>query len=150
MSSLKGRATLVLFVHPQCPCSKSTIEELAHIVAHSLERVNGYVFFYSPEEKPSDWARTGLWQSASMIPGVRAMEDPDGREARRFHAATSGQTLLYDAAGHLRFSGGITAARGHSGDNDGRDTIISLVLTGWAALKTTPVFGCSLLGEARR
>src|SRR5713226_4443171 len=84
-----GRATLVLFVHPQCPCSKSTIEELARIVAHSLERVNGYVFFYSPEkdwspeEKPRDWARTGLWQSAAIIPGVRAMEDPDGREARR-------------------------------------------------------------------
>ena len=51
------------------------------------------------------------------------LRDDDGAEARRFGAETSGQTLLYDARGALAFSGGITGARGHAGDNAGRASL---------------------------
>jgi hypothetical protein len=42
------------------------------------------------------------------------------------------------------FKGGITASRGHSGDNLGRDAVIDLVTSGVASASSTPVFGCSL------
>ncbi len=72
------------------------------------------------------------------------MEDIQGREALRFGAATSGQTLLYDASGRLLFSGGITPARGHAGDNDGSDALLELLSGGSGRHHQTPVFGCSL------
>ena len=70
--------------------------------------------------------------------------DDDGREARLFHAATSGQAVLYDPQGRLLFSGGITASRGHSGDNAGRSSIVSLVHAGVPDRTETSVFGCPL------
>jgi hypothetical protein len=113
-------------------------------MAHSQGRLNAYVLFIKPPGLASDWAVTNLWQSAARIPGVKVLEDSDGSEARRFNSATSGQALLYDPQGHLLFSGGITAARGHSGDNAGRDAIVSLVNANPADRNQTPVFGCPL------
>jgi hypothetical protein len=72
------------------------------------------------------------------------VHDHDGVEARRFGAATSGQVILYDARGTLLFSGGITPARGHSGDSTGRDAILALLIDGSSEASETPVFGCSL------
>jgi hypothetical protein len=143
----RGRATLLVFAHPQCPCSRATIGELAWIVAHAPGKAETTVFFYLPSTEKQDWATTDLWRSATAIPGVRAMVDPDGIAARRFGASTSGQTLLYDSSGSLVFNGGITIARGHAGGNDGRDAIADLLAGAVPRHKTTPVFGCSLLKE---
>jgi hypothetical protein len=73
------------------------------------------------------------------------MTDIDGREARHFQAFTSGQTLLYSSEGELLFSGGITIARGHEGDNSGRLAIESLLANSAAEVRQTPVFGCPIL-----
>ena len=67
-----------------------------------------------------------------------------GTEARRFGVSTSGQTLLYDNAGALLFAGGITGARAHQGDNDGRRSIVALLNRETPARTATNVFGCSL------
>jgi hypothetical protein len=142
-----GRATLVIFAHPQCPCSRATIGELARVMARCREKVDVSVWFYAPSQEPGNWTKTELWRSAAMIPGVRVFEDRDGRQARWFGAATSGQALLYDSGGRLAFNGGITALRGHSGDNEGRDAIISLVHGETPMRRSTPVFGCSLSRE---
>jgi hypothetical protein len=143
----RQRATLVAFLHPHCPCSRATIGELALIMARCQGRLNAYVFFYAPRSEGSVWARTDLWRDASAIPGVISAEDQDGTESRRFGASTSGQALLYDSHDRLVFNGGITASRGHAGANDGRDAVVSLLEIGTARHSTTPVFGCSLLGE---
>jgi hypothetical protein len=140
-----GRATLIMLAHPQCPCTRASIGELALLMAQAQELVSVYVLFLKPTGISSDWYRSDLWDSAASIPGVTALEDEGGREALRFHAATSGQTVLYDADGRLLFSGGITAARGHSGDNTGRTAVVSLLTTGAADRTETAVFGCSLL-----
>jgi hypothetical protein len=139
-----GRATLVIFAHPQCPCSRATIGELAWVMARSRDKVDVSVWFYAPAQQTGSWPKTELWQSAAAIPGVRVFEDKDGNEARRFGASTSGQALLYDSGGRLVFNGGITALRGHSGDNDGRNAIVSLVHGETPIRHATPVFGCSL------
>jgi hypothetical protein len=138
--------TLVMFVHPRCPCSKASLGELALLMAHCQGRVNAHVLFLKPEGMDSAWTRTGTWTDASRIPGVLVQNDDDGREAKLFHVETSGDTALYDANGNLLFHGGITSSRGHSGDNTGRNTLQADLLSAVVGTTNTPVFGCSLFG----
>lgn len=72
------------------------------------------------------------------------LSDIDGVEARRFGAETSGHTFLFDSGGQLLFNGGITAFRGHSGDNEGENAVISLINNRSGARAQTLVFGCPL------
>jgi hypothetical protein len=139
------RATLIMLAHPHCPCTRASIGELARLMAQAQGRVTAYVLFLKPADSPEDWEKTDLWQSAANIPGVNVVVD-DGVEAQRFHALTSGQTVLYDVEGRLLFSGGITSSRGHYGDNTGRSAIVSLLSTGKAERAETSVFGCPLFG----
>ncbi len=139
-----NQATLVMLAHPHCPCTRATIGELALLMAHTQGRVTAYVLFLKPAGFDDDWEKTDLWRSAASIPGVHAIIDDGGAEARRFHAATSGQTILYDAEGRLMFSGGITGSRGHSGDNAGRSAVVSLINARASERTETLVFGCPL------
>ena len=142
--------TLVLMIHPHCPCSRATIGELALLMAHAQGLVNTNVLFVKPREFSDDWATTDLWKSAASIPGVNVMADEDGVEAALFKSLTSGQAMLYDTSGRLVFGGGITASRGHAGDNEGRNAILSWLTTGTANTKQTAVFGCSLFQPGKK
>ena len=138
------RATLVIMTHPHCPCTRASIGELARLMAQTQDRVTAYALYLKPEGSSDDWEKTDLWQSAASIPGVNVVVDDGGAEAMRFHAMTSGQTLLYDAEGRLLFGGGITGSRGHSGDNAGLSAVVSLLNTGDAERTETFAFGCPL------
>lgn len=144
LSRAADRPTLVMVAHPRCPCTRASIGELARIMARARGKLAAYVLFVKPKESGSDWDVTDLQRSAENIPGVAVLSDPDGVEASRFGAETSGHTLLFGADGRLLFSGGITAARGHSGDNPGEDIVISLVNNAISKRKNTFVFGCAL------
>jgi hypothetical protein len=72
------------------------------------------------------------------------LADPDGREAQRLGAVTSGHVLLYDRAGQLLFTGGITGARGHEGDNAGGESVIRLIAGRGGARHHTLIYGCSI------
>ena len=139
--------TLVMMVHPQCPCSRASIGELELLMMESSELVNANVVFVRPAGFPDEWEKTDLWRKAAAIRGVTISVDQGGIEARRFGSQTSGQVMLYSAQGQLLFSGGITASRGHSGDNAGRSAIVALLTQGRAARDETPVFGCPLFGK---
>jgi hypothetical protein len=110
-------------------------------------RVDTRVLFFNPSGFSANWERTDLWLSAEAIPGVSVAGDEEGSEAIKFHATTSGYSLLYGQNGRLLFSGGITGSRGHSGDNAGRSAIEPLVTGGVADRKQAFVFGCPLLGR---
>lgn len=138
------RATLVMLAHPHCPCTRASLGELARLLAQARGRVTAYVLFVKPPGLPDGWENTDLLAAASSIPGVTVVRDDEGVEAGRFRAETSGQTMLYDESGELLFSGGITSARGHEGDNAGRAAIVSLLTTDEAGRTGTPVFGCPL------
>jgi hypothetical protein len=138
------KPTLLMFVHPKCPCSKASIGELAVLMAHHQRQVDAHVLFLKPAEASADYARTGTWRDAALIPGVTVHLDDAGREARLFASMTSGDTLLYDVDGRLAFHGGITVARGHAGDNAGRDGLEALLRGEPAERVITPVFGCGL------
>jgi hypothetical protein len=132
-----ARPTLLAFIHPECPCSRATLRELARLLTQLGDRVATHVVFAVSN-------RGENWDFASQLRGVTLHVDANGEAAARFGALTSGHTLLYDSSGLLRFSGGITAARGHEGDSSGRMHISSLVLRGQGTGGVTPVFGCAL------
>ena len=141
---------LVLFAHPQCPCTRATLGELALLMARLKGQLTANVIFIRPKEMPENWEQTDLWRSASSIPGVTVMSDAGAIETNRFHAQASGQTMLYGEDSRLLFSGGITASRGHSGDNAGRAAIVALVEAGKSERSSTPVFGCYLQAQDSR
>jgi hypothetical protein len=145
-----SRATFVMFAHPRCPCTRASLGELERIMERCQGRLETHVLFWQPAGAPANWAHTDLWSRAAGIPGVRVAADVGGRETARFGARTSGQTFLYDGLGCLLFSGGITALRGHEGDNAGADAVVDLVTTGCGALRAAPVFGCSLFTPVRQ
>jgi hypothetical protein len=140
-----GKSTLVMFIHPKCPCTRASLNELAVLMTHCQNLVNASVMAVQPDGVAPDWVRTDLYRSANSIPGVVVRVDNKGEEAHRFHATTSGQVVLYDRGGRLLFSGGITAARGHEGDNAGLSDIMEMLHGRVAVQGKTPVFGCSLL-----
>ena len=139
-----GKPTLIMFVHPHCPCTRASVGELAKIMCRAQGRVNATVMFLKPAGFSQDWTKSDLWSAVTAIPGVRAAMDIDGAEAKRFGCVTSGHTLLYDSYGHLAFSGGITSSRGHHGDNDGMESVVAFLLDGKGTTKDTNVYGCSL------
>lgn len=142
-----GKPTLIMFAHPRCPCSRASMGELELIVAHCRQKAEVKVLFVRPEGVTEDWTKTDLWQSARAIPGVEAIIDEEGEQARFFQARVSGQTMLYDAKGELVFSGGITSSRGHSGDNTGRTAVETFLNTGTILARQTPFFGCWLFSN---
>jgi hypothetical protein len=142
-----GRATLVMLAHPRCPCTRASIGELSRLMTQAKGRVEAFVLFVKPSSVTDSWEQTDLLTSAEAIPGVTVVRDDAGHEAERFHAVTSGQTVLYDAQGRLLFSGGITSARGHAGDNTGRTAVVSLLTAGETGQRETPVFGCPLFAQ---
>jgi len=120
------------------------MDELAQVVAHISRKAQIYVLFYTPKGSGRDWENSDLRRTAEAIPGVTVLSDVDGAEAARFGAETSGHTFVFDRDGRLLFNGGITASRGHSGDNAGESSIVSLINNGTSGWAKTLVFGCAL------
>jgi hypothetical protein len=141
------RPTLVVAVHPHCPCTRATLRELERIAARCRDAARIRALFYADPALGADWEQSDLWRQAGAIPGVEVVSDPLGATAARFGARTSGQVLLFDRSGKLVFEGGITAARGHEGANAGAQAVIDLLLGERALVESTPVFGCGLHSE---
>jgi hypothetical protein len=139
-----GQPTLVFFAHPRCPCTRASLGELELLMAGVQGVVSAHVLFIRPEGVADAWVETDLWRTAAAIPGVTMHRDDTGVETRRFGSETSGETLLYEPDGHLAFHGGMTVARGHSGDNPGRDTLMALLRHVTVRRRENPVFGCRM------
>lgn len=139
-----GQPTLVMFIHPQCSCTRASLTELQAILDSAHGTLSASIVVLKPTGMPEEWTRSSTWETARQIEGATVVEDFEGTEANRFGASTSGDTVLYDAQGHLQFHGGITAARGHVGNNTGRQRVVSLINTGEADSHTHEVYGCGL------
>jgi hypothetical protein len=144
LSRAADQPTLVLFAHPQCTCTRASLGELAETLARADRKPKTYVVFLKPLGFAEGWEQTDLWRTATSLPNVTVVRDDEGTEAERFGAVISGQTVLYDDAGTLIFSGGITGARGHAGDNAGRASLVALLNRGRPQRSWTSVFGCRL------
>ena len=138
-------ATLLVFVHPLCPCSRATINELHEIARQSGPHLAVQIVFVEPTGLHESAEGTPLWSRAAVIPGAALLRDQDGREAAVFGVLVSGEARLYAADGKLLFRGGLTASRGHEGASAARTIILAAI----REQKTdslrpdTAVFGCS-------
>jgi hypothetical protein len=147
-SATSTQNRLYMFLHPRCPCSIASVNELARIMSRCAAQLNATVYFVRPESQPTDWERGRLWDLASSIPHLNVESDIGGRIAAHFNANTSGEVLVYDRLGELCFQGGITAARGHAGDSLGQSAVIAIALEGKSDVDRSPVFGCPFRAEA--
>jgi hypothetical protein len=143
------RPTLVLFLHPKCPCTRATIRELEKILTgHRLtpQRLPKIIAVASlPVSASEDWHNTDTITSALQLPNSSVVWDINGIESSRFGAVTSGTVMVYLPSGKRVFAGGVTASRGHEGDNTGSDLVVAtLTEHDQTAEASTPAFGCRL------
>lgn len=140
------------FLHPQCPCSGASVEELDRLMtrlgAKSDLLVTAHVF--EPENATNDWAGSEMVARLKRMPGVQVQMDPLGKQGETLGVKSSGHLLVYHD-GVLRFSGGLTALRGHAGRSDSGEAAY-LALTGehkneWMTDVDWVVFGCPILGD---
>jgi hypothetical protein len=140
--------TLIMFAHPRCPCTRASLGELEKLVAHCPEGLTAWVALFQPAGAGEAWAPTDLHTTAGNIPGVRVLDDIGGAEAQLFHAMTSGHTVLFGPSGEQLFSGGMTVARGHAGDNDGRSALEAILNHATPGTREAPVYGCPIIVPA--
>jgi hypothetical protein len=143
-----GRPTLLVFLHPKCPCSRATLAELERIwVLDNEENKSSprlVVDVPVPYDVPSDWLSTPTVEQVKRLPGATVVFDPDGEEAARFGATTSGTVMWFDPSGRCLYAGGITWGRGHEGANVGRDSVEQLMRGEAPAETHLPALGCRL------
>jgi len=143
--------TLVLFLHPKCPCSRATLHELSELFKRTSDGGSPLpalvVVATVPPNAVEEWWKTDTMAQSENFPQGTVFIDHGGLEAARFGATTSGTMMLFDASGARRFAGGITMSRGHEGQSAGGDLLAGL-LRGKSRpnleSRDLPVFGCRL------
>ena len=138
------RPTLLFFLHPKCPCSRASVAELSRLVMRAGEAMALTAVIYHPENSSPEW-EGDLGRRMREISGAEIHVDRGGVEAERFGVTTSGHALLFDREGTRLYSGGITAGRGHEGENRGRRAIEEWLHQSSPASATgAPTFGCTI------
>jgi hypothetical protein len=144
----EGGPTLILFLHPKCPCSRASLTQLERILADLQTRgaalPRSYVIATLPEYGFDEWADTENLQRAAKLPGATVVVDRGGIEAQRFGVTTSGAIILFDDTRKRRYAGGITSARGLEGANVGCDSLLALLQGNEANVAEIPALGCRL------
>jgi hypothetical protein len=144
------RHCLVMAVHPKCPCTRASAEQLSRLIARFREQLHCVVLVYKPANESDDWTDTNLIKSLSEQPGTRLLVDVNGQKALKLGMSTSGAVILYSPQGRARYWGGITAARGHAGDNLGADAIASVLNGSPPEDVSQPVYGCHIQGATAK
>ncbi|MEM0984115.1 MAG: RedB protein [Planctomycetota bacterium] len=145
-----GAWTLVVAIHPKCPCTVASVAELTEVIRKSPADLDVVgivrVPFTATDAVAASWTSTLLVESLRDATNdkVRIIEDHTGTLAERFGALTSGHAILFDTDGTRRFEGGVTKARGMRGDNAGIAAVRALLDGREPAVTSTPVFGCPI------
>jgi hypothetical protein len=138
----RERSTVMMFVHPLCSCTRASLGELREALDVMDRSPAVWIVLLSPQGIAIDWSEH-IAAIAQRIPEATIVTDVEGEAAHTFGASTSGHVVVYDPTGELTFSGGITAGRGHVGDNRGRRDLIG-ALRGGDHAHEHPIFGCGL------
>lgn len=136
--------SMVVFLHPHCPCSSATMSEVERLMPKLRNRARVFLVFIRPENRPTEWLHSNLWDRAQRIKGVTVYEDFGFKEASRFGAEVSGQTYFYDGNGLLVLNGGLTPGRGHEGFSAGQQAILQWLDGKASGIAKTQAFGCTL------
>jgi hypothetical protein len=138
------KPTLLMFIHPKCPCSGASLIELADLKRRIGDRVQIQLVYLQPAGAPWECEETKHWVFGRELDPDSPFKDVAGEEHHRFGATTSGEVFVFLPDARLAFHGGITPARGHVGENAGSQAIESLVLHSKSAWRESAVFGCPL------
>ena len=108
-----GEPALVVLAHPQCPCTRASLGELAEVLARAPpSRRRRTCCSCARRRSPAGWEQTALWRPRSSLPGRHRA----ARRRWRGGATVRRGDIRPDAAlrrrGRCAFSGGITGARG--------------------------------------
>lgn len=98
----EGQARVLLFLHPGCPCNRTTLASLSRLQLSQLEVVLC----------PSEGHSRAISRLQEDFPLLAFRLDARSRLARSYGVWTSGQILAYRADGRLWFSAGLTSGRG--------------------------------------
>jgi len=135
--------TLLMAVHPRCPCTRATLAELARLLARARPVRPPILLFFKPRGAEDSWIETSLLNSARRL-GCEIRVDSDGDLARSLGLLSSGTVALYRADGTLAFHGGITAGRGHEGENLGQASVEEALQGRALVCPATQAFGCPI------
>ncbi len=139
----QGEYTLVMFVHPRCPCTKASLNQLERVIDRvGKDRVDLKIVVFRPAGKTADWSDTHLRKKAEQLT-ANVFDDLDAQEAKKFEVNTSGYLLCFNKEKQRIFGGGITGSRGHEGENRGADSIVC-IMNRKPAEQRFPVFGCQI------
>lgn len=139
----ENHLSLVLALHPHCPCSRATVGELEKIYSHTANEIKITVLTFKPADEPDSWIESSTTRAIAKM-NAKVVIDTDGATARQLGLTTSGQVQLYGRDGQLLYNGGITSGRGHAGDNQGEEAVLALIRDASQSQKSLPTFGCSL------
>ncbi len=139
--------TLLMFVHPDCPCTQSSLAELERLLAQqSVRPINTHIILPVPNDAESTHKITNVFpRSLSLYPfQEKHILDKNAQLTRLFGIRTSGHCLLFDQSGQLLFSGGLTPLRGHEGSCPGNISLAECLHGQPPQTRQSPVFGCAL------
>lgn len=142
-----GVATVVLALHPACPCSRASLDELEGVLARAATPLTALILVVRPAGLEAPAEEAAAVARVRAIPGAVAVVDEGGVEARRLGARTSGHVLVFDGEGRLTYTGGITAGRGLRGDGPARQAVAAALGSASASTPSCPVYGCPLEGR---
>jgi hypothetical protein len=130
------RPMMIMAVHPQCSCTQASLHELERMLPRMDNKARIVVLLLG---------KTGN-RYEDVVAGMHLeyLHDTSGNEARKFGLTTSGEVAIYAPGGTLLYTGGITGARAHEGDNSGEDAAIAAVTGERNSKKQAPVYGCEL------
>src|SRR5580704_15651034 len=77
------RSTLLIFLHPHCPCSRASVGELAYIVDRCRDRVSVHAILLGTPFLHR-WGRSEIERDLAGLADVHVDPDRGGAEARRF------------------------------------------------------------------
>nr|WP_255713060.1 RedB [Rhodopirellula sp. JC740] len=146
--AFSARPTVVFFYHPHCPCTRATVRTWERLIATSSTQPKIFAYAYRPADVNDQWVESDLTDAIRKLGDVDVIADAGGDACRRFGVTTSGHLLVYGVNGELKFSGGITSARGHEGESQAGSAFIKQINLQSTAQTHWPVFGCAVVSEA--
>lgn len=144
------RATLVVFAHPHCPCTRASVETAEELAREAEGAMDVRVVFSVPPAADDDWSDTALVRAVEASPLLEARWDRGGDQALACGAHTSGHALLFTADGRLAYDGGLTPSRGHAGSFRGTAAILDALDSAPNTPVRLAVLGCPLHDRAPR
>ncbi len=76
------RDTLLMFLHPHCPCSAASLTDLSKLMTSFKSPPAAYLVNVVPPGASVDWAQSELIESAKTIAHVIVLDDVDGKTGR--------------------------------------------------------------------